>query len=157
MTNRHLCLVSLLTAALQCSQGLAQAQQRPGDRLRAVESITCTFPVIATGTWKNGTPQAETKSSKLTVAFDEISVEDATARFLGDFGASDIVVRLAGETLHFLQSSRDGPVYLTTIFPRETSGGKLQAVHTRHEWTLVSLPGFTSSPEQYYGDCELKP
>jgi len=32
-------------------------------------------------------------------------------------------------------------------------GGKLRAVHTRHEYTEVSLPGFTSRPEQYYGDC----
>ena len=31
--------------------------------------------------------------------------------------------------------------------------GKLRAVHTRHEYTEVSLPGFTSRPEQYYGDC----
>ena len=26
---------------------------------------------------------------------------------------------------------------------------------TRHEFTEVSLPGYTSSPEQYYGDCQV--
>jgi len=28
-------------------------------------------------------------------------------------------------------------------------------VHTRHEYTEVRLPGFTSRPEQYYGECEI--
>jgi hypothetical protein len=32
----------------------------------------------------------------------------------------------------------------------------LQAVHTRHENTLIALPGFTSKPEQYYGHCEIE-
>jgi hypothetical protein len=27
------------------------------------------------------------------------------------------------------------------------------AVHTRHEYTDISLPGFTSRPEMYIGDC----
>jgi hypothetical protein len=40
------------------------------------------------------------------------------------------------------------------VFDKETRAGRLQAVHTRHEYTAVSLPGFTSRPEQYYGDCE---
>jgi len=29
-------------------------------------------------------------------------------------------------------------------------------VHARHEYTEVSLPGYTSRPEQYYGECEAK-
>ena len=31
------------------------------------------------------------------------------------------------------------------------------AVHTRHEYTDVLLIGFTSRPEQYYGDCAIGP
>ncbi len=34
--------------------------------------------------------------------------------------------------------------------------GKLKAVHTRHEYTEVSLPGYTSRPEQYYGECDAR-
>ena len=78
-----------------------------------------------------------------------------TAIVLGAFGPSDIIVRLSTGTLHFVQSFREGPLYATTIFPYETTGGRLRAVHTRHEYTEVSLPGFTSRPEQYYGDCEV--
>jgi len=50
----------------------------------------------------------------------------------------------------------DGPLYTTRIFPKETRAGKLQAVHTRHEYTEISLPGFTSRPEQYYGECDVR-
>ncbi len=46
-------------------------------------------------------------------------------------------------------------MYTTTIFPSEARAGKLKAVHTRHEYTQVSLPGYTSRPERYYGECEI--
>ena len=74
---------------------------------------------------------------------------------VGTYGTSDIIVRLANGTLHLVQMFRDGPLYTTTIFPKETVGKKLQAVHTRHEYTEISLPGFTSRPEQYYGECAI--
>jgi hypothetical protein len=41
------------------------------------------------------------------------------------------------------------------VFDKENTPGKYKAVHTRHEYTEVSLPGFTSRPEQYYGECEI--
>ena len=34
--------------------------------------------------------------------------------------------------------------------------GRWLAVHTRHEYTDVSLPGYTSRPEQYYGSCAIE-
>ena len=50
---------------------------------------------------------------------------------------------------------RSGPLYITTVFELETPGRKLKAVHSRHELFAISLPGSTSSPEQYYGECEV--
>jgi hypothetical protein len=91
------------------------------------------------------------------VRFESVNQDDGTARVVGMFGPSDIIVRLSGETLHLVQSFREGPLYATTVFPKETRAGRLQAVHTRHELTDVSLPGYTSSPEQYYGDCQASP
>ena len=126
------------------------------ERLAGVKSVTCVFPIYATGTWKDGDPAAETRTSKLTATFDEIVPDEGTARAVGVFGPSDIIVRLSTGNLHLVQSFKDGPLYVTTIFPKETRGGKLQAVHTRHEYTVISIPGFTSRPEQYYGECELK-
>ena len=124
--------------------------------LASVKSLTCTFPVLATGTWKNGEAQAEVKSSPLSLRFDDVNTDEGSARVLGNFGPSDIIVRLSTGTLHFVQIFSAGPLYTTTVFPKETRGGKFQAVHTRHEYTEVSLPGFTSRPEQYYGECAVQ-
>jgi hypothetical protein len=110
---------------------------------------------MSVGNWKSEGAIGEIKPAKLTIGFDDINVDDGTATVLGAFGPSDIIVRLSTGTLHFVQSFREGPLYATTIFPYETTGGRLRAVHMRHEYTEVSLPGFTSRPEQYYGDCEV--
>lgn len=132
-------------------------RQRPENRLGAVKSVSCTFPLFTRATWSSGTPEATVQKGDLLIRFDEINLDDGTARVLGNFGPSDIIVRLAGDTLHLIQAFREGPLYVTTIFSKETRTRRLQAVHTRHEFTEVSLPGFTSRPEQYYGDCELQP
>ncbi len=124
--------------------------------LDTVKTVSCKFSVLATGTWKNGEPQGEVKPASLSFAFDSINIDEGTARAIGNFGPSDIIARLSMGTLHFLQGFREGPLYTTTVFPKETRTGKFQAVHTRHEYTEVSLPGFTSRPEQYYGECEVQ-
>ena len=75
---------------------------------------------------------------------------------VGAYGAMHIVVRYSASTLHLIQmAGTSGALYVTTVFQKETSPGKRLAVHSRHEYTAVSLPGFTSRPEQYYGECEI--
>ncbi|HWW88555.1 MAG TPA: hypothetical protein VNZ26_33405 [Vicinamibacterales bacterium] len=130
--------------------------QRSREVLPTVKSLSCTFSVLATGTWKNGEAQAELKSTPFSLRFDAINTDEGTARVIGNYGPSDIIVRLSLGTLHLVQIFNEGALYTTTVFPKETRGGKLQAVHTRHEYTEVSLPGFTSRPEQYYGECEVQ-
>lgn len=142
-------LVLILTAAINA--------QTARERLQGVRTLDCTFTLNAVATWKSGVPQAEVKATQLALRFDSVNPDDGTARVVGMFGPSDIIVRLSGDTLHLIQSFREGPLYATTVFPRETRAGRLQAVHTRHEFTEVSLPGYTSSPEQYYGDCQVSP
>jgi hypothetical protein len=136
--------------------GLSAAQS-PHDRLAGVKTLSCNFTTSVVATWKNGIPQTEIKPAQLALRFEAVNVDEGTARVVGMFGPSDIIVRLSENTLHLIQSFREGPLYATTVFPRETRAGRLQAVHTRHEWTDVTLPGYTSSPEQYYGDCALSP
>jgi hypothetical protein len=152
--QRTLLTICVLSSLLLRSNA-ADAQGRAFERLAKAESLTCEFPVMAVGTWNKGSAEAATKSSKLSVGFDTINADEGTARVIGAFGPSDIIVRMSSGTLHFVQSFREGPLYVTTIFPEETRDGKLQAVHTRHEYTQVSLPGFTSRPEQYYGECAI--
>ncbi len=139
---------------------LLAARVMPGhaqDRLATARTAACTFPLIATATWTDGDPEADVTPSDLSFRFEAIDTEDATAEAVGPFGASHIITRLSGEYLHFLQMFQAGPLYSTTIFDTETRDGKLMAVHTRHEYTQVSLPGFTSRPEQYYGECTVEP
>jgi hypothetical protein len=143
------CLVLIITAAVNA--------QSARERLEGVRTLDCTFTLNAVATWKDGVPQAVVKPTQLSLRFDSVSPDDGTARVVGMFGPSDIIVRLSGDTLHLIQSFREGPLYATTVFPKETRAGRLQAVHTRHEFTQVSLPGYTSSPEQYYGDCQVSP
>lgn len=131
------------------------AQQEPADKLLEARAFTCTFTTMATGTWNSGVAAAEIKPSKFSIGFDQIDADQGTARVIGAFGPSDIIVRFSAGTLHFVQSFREGPLYATTIFPQVSKEGKFKAVHTRHEYTEVRLPGFTSRPEQYYGECEI--
>ena len=142
-------LAAIFTDALHAQTGHA--------RFAAAKSIECRFTSQAVATWKNGAPQIDVKPSTLSLRFDAINTDDGTARVVGMFGPSDIIVRLSEDTLHLIQSFREGPLYVTTVFPKETQPGRFQSVHARHEWTAVALPGYTSSPEQYYGDCQITP
>jgi hypothetical protein len=133
------------------------AQGPARKRLETAKSLSCVFPTFATGTWNNDGPRAEVKAAKLSLRVEAIDTQDGTAQIVGILGPAYAVARLTEGTLHLMTIDNAGPLYVTTVFDKETPGGKLKAVHTRHEYTDVSLPGFTSRPEQYYGECEIGP
>jgi hypothetical protein len=134
----------------------AQAPNAPAPRLVKATDVRCAFPLVATGTWKDGVAEATTKPAKMAIAFTSVNTEEGTADAVGDSGKSHITVRAVGNYLTFMQMDPYGAVYVTTVFNQEAKGGRLLAVHTRHEYTRVQLPGLTSRPEQYYGDCDVK-
>lgn len=139
---------------------LAQPIHAQGQEvLRSMKKLRCTFSAYATANWVDGAPRPEVKPAKLSIAFDDIDADGGTANSVGQFGPVHITVRLTEKTVHFMQMDTSGALYLTTVFAPggrdQLPGGKLRAVHTRHEYTEVSLPGFTSRPEQYYGACEV--
>ena len=135
-----------LTAAAVLTQG----------KTESAKSYRCIFPLIATGTWnKAGSPDATVKASKLILRFESVNVDEGTADLMSGTVASGITVQSAGGNLHFVQAFRSGPLYVTTIFNKEIAPGKLKAVHSRHEYLNVPLDGATSSPEQYYGECDV--
>jgi hypothetical protein len=145
-----------LAAGLGMSLGAAGAMGQAGaDRLAAATRIECRFPLVAEGTWNGANPAAEAKPADLHLEFEAINADEGTAQLASAFGAYDIIVRYAGGYLHFIQSFFDGPLHVTTVLDREAGPGKLRAVQSRHEATDFALPGFTSSPEQYYGECEV--
>jgi hypothetical protein len=92
------------------------------------------------------------------MVFEAIDIEDGSAESIGPYGPMHIVVRYGANTLHLIHvASTSGALYVTTVFGREAGPGKRLAVHSRHEYTAVSLPGFTSRPEQHYGECDTQP
>jgi hypothetical protein len=146
----------ITTLAVLAISGSLLPEARAQGKLAAAKNIRCTFPVIASGSWKDGKPEAAVKTANLVLEFESINADEGSARLNGGFGTYDIIVRQAGTYLHFIQAFRDGPLYSTTVFEKESSGGKLRAVHSRHEYYDTALPGFTSTPEQYYGECEIR-
>ena len=146
-------LVLLLLPIVAASASLETETQAV---LRGVTQLECVFPLYVTGTWTDGEPETEVASSSLSFSFEHIDADEGVADAVGLFGPEYITVRLSGETLHFMQVGSSGPLYVTSVFGTPREDGKLNAVHTRHEYTRVRLAGFTSRPEQYYGTCEVE-
>ena len=145
--------VALTTATLLVLTG-GDAGAQP--RIAGAKSLRCTFPRSSTGTWKkDGTPEATVKPASLVLRFEDIDTETGLAQLRNGSVGVDVTVRLAEGYLHFMQAFRTGPLYTTTVFEAGATGKKFKAVHSRHEYFSVPLPDATSSPEQYYGECEL--
>ena len=124
-------------------------------RLATVKTLRCTFAPNATGSWsKAGPGTAVIKPSTLVLRFDSINFDDGTAQLRTGEVANEVVAKMSEGYMHFMQVFRTGPLYTTTVFDKDANG-KLKAVHSRHEYFAVPLAGSTSSPEQYYGECEV--
>ena len=124
-------------------------------RLTAAKGLRCAFARNATGSWsKAGVPTAAVKPSTLVLRYDSIDVDNGTAQLRTGKTGAEVVVRMAEGYVHFMQVFRTGPLYTTTVFDKDANG-KLKAVHSRHEYFVVPLEGSTSSPEQYYGECDV--
>ena len=140
----------LFTGAL-LSAGVAVAQID----LANTTNLDCTFTVISTAGWVDDGAEASIEPSTLSIRFEDIDTDGATAEIVGPYGASQIIVRQTGDYLHLVQMFTVGPLYTTTVIDRPTTEGRLMAVHTRHEYTDTQLVGFTSRPEHYVGDCAV--
>jgi hypothetical protein len=135
----------------------ASAQDRALLRqLQEATRVDCRFTQLAKGNWGDGGATFNTEAVEYEASFFDIDVEGGTAEAEGRFGASYSIVRSAEGYLHFMHTLNSGPLYLTTVIAEASTDGRLKAVHTRHEYTAVSLPGFTSRPEMYVGDCAIE-
>lgn len=149
LTAAGLALLAYPGAAFSQSTSALQRQ------LEAATRIECTFTAMATGTWEQDEAGASVQPATLEAAFFDINVSEGTAEAESRFGASFIVVRYAHGYLHFMQMSDAGPLYLTTVLAQASKDGRMKAVQTRHEYSPTILPGFTSRPEMYIGDCAV--
>ena len=145
------------SAASSAVPSAAPAQNAETNPLAKIKTLKCVFEAYATGAWKNGEPLAQAKVGQLSIQIDSIDTQDGSARFVGVGEAAHIVVQLSGWSLHFLETGNTGSVNVTTVFTQKSRGAKLKAVHSRHDYLEMSMPGFTSEPtvSQYYGECEV--
>lgn len=152
-------LAAVLTAV---SSSTLSAQGPSAAVLADVQRLKCTFTQKVVGTWdKDQAPTAEPSPAKLSMVFDAIDTQDGTANVVDvsapDAGAPHITVRMLANNLHLMAMNISGSVYLTSVFADKDSSasGLFKAVHTRHEFTPTRLTGWTSRPEQYYGQCQV--
>jgi hypothetical protein len=122
-------------------------------KLLAAKVLKCQFSTLSTGDWDGDKTKATVATSKLEIAFSSIDIDEGTAEADGGYGNAFIAVKYAHGYLHFLQISDAGPLYVTTVLATETTPGHFKAIHTRHEFSPTKVPGFTSRPETYIGDC----
>lgn len=124
--------------------------------LAQVKSMRCTFTRQTTGSWtKSDMPETAARASSLVLRFEAIDTESGTAQLRNGAMTTEVTVRQAEGYLHLMQAFRTGPLYTTTVFEAGARARTFKAVHSRHELFATPLPGATSSPEQYYGTCEV--
>ena len=153
--SRKLCLgivVGLVWVGASNDGLVAQGGIAKATRLR------CSFSTLVKGQWRSdGSPDISPGSASVTLRFEGIDTDAGTAELRTGSMTSELIVRASEGYLNFLQVFRTGPMYTTTVFDAGSKGGKFKAVHSRHEYLDPPLPGATSTPEQYYGECEIVP
>jgi hypothetical protein len=128
--------------------------------LQSVKSLTCRFTAAAAGSWEGGESHARLKETgtPVSLVIRDIDVQDGTAEIGGGFrGGDNVIVKLVGANLHFLDMALNGGLGVVTVFAKETHDGRLQAVYSRAAY-VENGSGGPSVPEtgQYYGDCEVE-
>jgi hypothetical protein len=151
-------ITALATVVAVATAHLAFAQSTDRNPLAQVKALKCRFTIYSSGSWKNGDPQAQIRQpEQLTLDVDEIDTDSGSARVTGTSGPSDVVSLLTVSSLHFMERSVTGTLNITTVFVGEPNAKIFRAVHARHDYLPMSLPGFVSEPSvsQHYGTCEV--
>jgi hypothetical protein len=151
-------LHSLLVCALVAGAvAPAQAQLAdPPNLLTQVKALKCRFPAATSAVWKDGQPQAQTKTQDMRFDISAIDVQDGTAEFMGTAGRAYVTAVLSGWSLYFVESTV-GQLNVTTVFAQESSPKKLKAVHSRHGYLQMQVGRFIAEPSvsQNYGECDI--
>ena len=151
-------IVGVLTAVLLLTSfHPAMAQSTDKNPLAQIKSLKCTFPVYTVGSWKNGEPQAQIKqAAQFMLTIDDIDTDSGSGRVTGTAGPVEVTALLTVSSLHFMERSVTGTLNITTVFTGEAGAKRFRAVHSRHDYLPMSIPGFTSEPTvtQNYGMCD---
>ena len=157
MFKKSLLVVSVV-ACLWSGGADGGAQTTDKNPLAMVKSLKCRFPVYSVGSWKSGEPKAEIKQAQqFALDIDEIDADSGTARVTGTAGPTHVTALLTLSSLHFMDRTVTGTLTITTVFTAEAGARRFRAVHSRHDYLPMSLPGYVSEPSvsQNYGECEV--
>jgi hypothetical protein len=149
---------ALVTAIVLAFALTAAAQTTEKNPLAQVKHLKCQFSVYASGSWtKAQEPQAQVRQPEtLQLEIDEIDADSGSGRVTGTAGPAEVTALLTISSLHFMERSVTGTLNITTVFSGDPGATTFRAVHTRHDYLPMSLPGFQSEPSvsQHYGVCE---
>ena len=135
------------------------AQSTDKNPLAGVKAMKCRFTIYAAGAWSKQTqePSAQVRQPEtLTLDIDEIDTDSGSGRVTGTAGPAEVTALLTLSSLHFMERSVTGTLNITTVFSGAEGAKTFRAVHTRHDYLPLSLPGYVSDPSvsQHYGICE---
>ena len=147
-----------VSMALALATG-ARAQTTDKNPLAQVKALKCRFTIYASGAWAKTTqePSAQVRQPEtLSLEIDEIDTDSGSGRVTGTAGPADVTALLTISSLHFMERSVTGTLNITTVFSGEPGAKTFRAVHTRHDYLPLNLPGYASEPSvsQHYGICE---
>ena len=149
---------ALVTAVVFAFTLSAAAQTTDKNPLTQVKHLKCRFSVYASGSWtKAQEPQGQIRQPEtLQLDIDEIDADSGSGRVTGTAGPAEVTALLTISSLHFMERSVTGTLNITTVFAGDPDAKTFRAVHTRHDYLPMSLPGYQSEPSvsQHYGVCE---
>ena len=149
---------ALVTAIVLACALTADAQTTEKNPLAQVKHLKCRFSVYASGSWtKAQEPQGQIRQPEtLQLEIDEIDADSGSGRVTGTAGPAEVTALLTISSLHFMERSVTGTLNITTVFAGDPDAKTFRAVHTRHDYLPMSLPGYQSEPSvsQHYGVCE---
>jgi len=130
----------------------AQASEKK-NALADIRGLKCSFPVSATGSWKDWTPKADIQAGpELTLVIDEIDIDGGTAKI----GTTHTTALLTQNSVHFMERTMAGSLTMITVLAQKSPQGKMRAVRSRHDYLQMAIPGYVAEPNvsQHYGECE---
>ncbi len=149
--------VVLAAALVFASAHAGLAQSTENNPLAKVKKLKCQFSIYSSGSWKALDAQAQIRQPEtLSLEIDEIDTDSGSGRVTGTSGPADVTALLTISSLHFMERSVTGTLNITTVFSGDPDATVFRAVHARHDYLPMSLPGYKSEPSvsQHYGTCE---
>lgn len=138
-------LLAIITANAITTSGTTAAAD-----FSHVTGIQCKMDQGYQGAWNKETLSLNPATMDTEIVFDQISLENKTARFTNNKGSYDVSVLDTPGTITFIEMTVSGSFIASTVFKKPLTPGKYAVTMSRH----VLLAG-EPVPSQYHGICEI--